>query len=194
MDKKDIYEHLANIYLDASLKRNKKTKKHSLVFKNPLFAVIASILGFSVFLVAINLFGKNKPLSYKPLNSEIALILQNHVTKINFNFNVTKKEIYSINLNKLDLSHFKALGFSVRKANYQDDVILMVEFNAGKEKSEIYLNEIPAYKWLDYKVALSEFKNIGDWSAISNISFVVEDRNVKEKKGIVYIDNVRLLK
>jgi len=195
MDKKDIYEHLANIYLDASLKRNKKTKKHSLVFKNPLFVVIASILGFSVFLVAINLFGKNKPLSYKPLNSEIALILQNHVTKINFNFNVTKKEIYSINLNKLDLSHFKALGFSVRKANYQDDVILMVEFNAGKEKSEIYLNnEIPAYKWLDYKVALSEFKNIGDWSAISNISFVVEDRNVKEKKGIVYIDNVRLLK
>lgn len=194
MDKRDIYEHLAKIYLDASSKREKKTKRQPLVFKNLFFLVTVFILGFSIFLVTTNRFDKNKLLN-KPLNSEIALILQNNVTKINFNFDVAKKEVYSIDLNKLDLSRFKALGFSVRKANYQDDATLKVEFNTSfREKSEIYLKDIPAYKWQDYKITLSEFKNISDWSETLNLSFIIEEWNIKQKKGIVYIDNVRLLR
>ncbi|MCM8781554.1 MAG: hypothetical protein NC828_00635 [Candidatus Omnitrophica bacterium] len=187
MEKKDIYEHLAKIYLDASQKRNKKIRRYSPVFKNLFFIGIAFIMGLGIFLV-IRL---NKTQS---TNSQIAMVLCPEVVKINFHFDPVKKEIYSIDLNNLDLSRFKVLGFSVKKAHYQDTVSLRVEFNSAfREKSEIYLKDI-SHRWQDYKIALSDFKNISEWSDMLNLSFIVEEWNVAEKKGIVYIDNVRLLR
>ena len=187
MDKKDIYEHLAKIYLDASQKRKKSSQKYSQVFKNIFFISIAFILGISIFLFIR--FNKNRS-----LNSQIAVVLCPDVVKINFHFDPARKEIYSIDLNKLDLSRFKALGFSAKRANYQDKISLRVEFiSIFREKSEIYLKDI-SHRWQDFKIALSEFKNISEWSSMQNLSFIVEEWNVEEKKGVVYIDNVRLIK
>jgi hypothetical protein len=187
MDKKDIYEHLAKIYLDASSKKENKKKAYPKVFKNLFLIIIVLVFTFSFVFF-------NNSRKTKPFNSEVALVLLPDVVKINFHFDPVRKEIYTIDLNNLDLSRFKALGFSIRKANYYDDIILRVEFNTFGEKSEIYLKDIPAFKWQDYKIALSEFKNISDWSKMANFSFVIEEWGVKEKKGIVYIDNLRLLR
>lgn len=186
MDKKDIYEHLAKIYLDASSKRKKKTK-YSKFSKNLFWVSIVFIFGAGTILLI-------SPPKNKSFNSEVALIVSSDALKINFNFNPAKKEIYSVNLNKLDLSRFKALGFSVKRARYEDNLSLRVEFvNKFKEKSEVYLKDIP-HKWQDYKIDFSEFKNISDWSEMLNLSFVVEEWNTKEKKGVLYIDNVRFIK
>ena len=69
---------------------------------------------------------------------------------------------------------------------------MRVEFNSKyKEKSEIYIKDVP-HTWKDFKINLSEFKNISDWSAISDLSFIIEEWNTSGKKGIVYVDNVRL--
>lgn len=199
MDKKDIYEHLAKIYLDASSKnKNQKSQGYPKVFRNSFFISLLIIVTLTT-LLFINLT-KDKSLltgwyKSKPINSEFIFILQSDIVKINFNFGPTKKEIYSMNLNNLNLDNFKAIGFSLRKINYQDNIILKVEFsNTVNEKSEIYLNDIPAYKWQDYKISLSEFKDINDWSCMSNLSFIVDEWNTQEKKGIVYIDNIRLLR
>lgn len=187
MDKKDIYEHLAKIYLDASSGRKKKPQKYPPLFKNLFFISLLFIFGLTTFLI-INL-PKNKP-----LNSEIALFLQNDVTKINFHFDPAKKEIYSVSLNNLNLARFKALAFSLKKANFRDKISLRVEFTSVfKEKSEVYLKNI-SHKWQDYRINLSEFKDISNWLRMSSLSFIVEEWNVKEKKGAVYIDNVRLLR
>ena len=186
MDKKEIYEHLAKIYLDASSKRKKKSKKYS-KFKRIFFILSAFIFGLAVF----SFFTLNKN---KALNSEIALVLQPDVVRINFNFDPAKKEIYSVDLNKLNLSRFKALGFYVKKANYNDTISLRIEFtSAFREKSEIYLRNIEQ-RWQEYKISLSDFKNISDWSELLNLSFAVEEWNVKERKGVVYIDNIRFLR
>lgn len=187
MDKKDIYEHLAKIYLDASQKRKKRTKAFSKVFKNIFFISIALILGFSIFFIA--------RLSIKPaLDSQIAVVLCPDAVKVNFHFNPAKKEIYSIDLKNLDLSRFKTLEFSAKTANYQDNAYLRVEFNSAfREKSEIYIKDL-LHRWRDYEIALSDFKDISEWSKMANLSFIVEEWNVGEKKGAVYIDNVRLLK
>ena len=197
MDKKDIYEHLAKIYLDASLKRKNKTSR-SPTFKNLFFISFAVI-----FLLAISLFfslTKNKSLSLaksgnrQPLNSELSLLLQPDMVKINFNFDPAKKESYSLYLKKLNAARFKTLGFSLKNADYQDNVTLRVEFtNIFNEKSEIYIKDI-SHKWKDYKIALADFKSINDWSEMSSLSFIVEEWNARSNKGIVYIDNVRLLK
>jgi hypothetical protein len=186
MDKKDIYEHLAKIYLDASLKRKKIGKEHP-IFKNLFFISITVIVGLTVLLLATRI--RNKL-----LNSELALALQPDVVKINFSFDHAKKELYTINLNGLNLSKYKVLGFAVKRADYKDSISLRVEFNSlFKEKSEMYFVDIP-HKWREYRVKLSEFKNIKDWSEMAGLSFIIEAWNVREKKGVVYLDNVTLFK
>lgn len=187
MDKKDIYEHLAKIYLDASSKRKKKTKVYSRVSRNLFLASIIFIFSLgSILLIS--------PPKNKSFNSEVTLMISADVLKINFNFNPAKKEIYSVNLNTLNLNRFKTLAFSAKRANYQDKLSLRVEFtNKFKEKSEVYLKDIP-HKWRDYKIDFSEFKNISDWSEMLSLAFVVEEWNTKEKKGILYLDNVRFIK
>ena len=187
MDKKDIYEHLAKIYLDASSKKSKKTKTYAGFFKNAFFIIIVFILGINV--AFFNTLRKNKP-----FNSEVALVLLPDVARINFHFDPAKKETYSVDLKNLNLTRFKTLGFSVKKANYQDTISLRVEFtNAFKERAEVYFKDV-AHKWQDYKISLSEFKDISDWSEIASLSFIIEEWNVRKKKGVVYLDNVRLLK
>jgi hypothetical protein len=187
MEKKDVYEHLAKIYLDASSKRKKKSKAYPKIFQNVFLVSTVFIFGLSSFLWAV--FYRSNP-----FKSEIALFLQAEATRINFNFNPAKKETFSLNLNKLNLTPYKRLGFSVKKANYRDYISVRIEFvNAFKENSEIYIKDI-AHRWRDYKINLSEFKNISDWSEMSTLIFTVEEWNVREKKGLVYIDNVRLIK
>lgn len=186
MEKKDIYEHLAKIYLDASLKRKKKPREY-LTFKNLFF--ISAILALALIVSLAVTLNKNRP-----LKSEMALVLCPDVVKINFHFDSAKKEFYSIKLNKLDMTRFKSLGFALKKLNRYDRISLRVEFaSAFKERSEIYIKDMPA-QWQDYNILLSDFKNISDWSEMLSISFVVEEWNTRENKGIVYIDNIGLIK
>lgn len=188
MDKKDIYEHLAEIYLDASSKgKRKKKKARPSFFRNLFFgsAIFIFLLGIALYYN----FQKNNP-----FKSEISLVLLSDAAKMNFHFDPAKKETYAFNLNKLNLMRFKALGFSAKNASYPNPVSLRVEFtNTFKEKSEVYIKGIPK-KWKDYKINLSQFKDLHDWSQILTLAFAIEEWNTKEKKGVVYIDNVRLLR
>lgn len=188
MDKKDIYEHLAKIYLDASSKKKKKNKHHQKVLRHPFFIfAVVFLLGFGVF--SFLNFKKGRHFS-----SQVALVVSPDALKINFNFNPAKKEIYSLDLNKLNLTKFKALGFSVKKADFKDNISLKVEFiNKFNERSEIYLKNIP-HKWYNYKIDFSEFKNISDWREMSTLAFAVEEWNARKNSGVVYIDNIRFLR
>lgn len=188
MDKKEIYEHLANIYLDASSKKKKKSKPQVSVLKSPVFVVLSiCVFIFGVFSFAV--FKKNR--NFK---SEVALVVTSDVSKINFNFNPAKKEVYSLNLNRLNLTKFNTLSFSLKKANFKDIVSLRVEFTSKfNEKSEVYLKNIP-HKWCDYKIKLFQFKKISNWQDMVSLAFAVEEWNTKEKSGVVYIDNIRFLR
>jgi len=189
MDRKDVYDHLAKIYLDASskTKRKKKQKDYPKVIRGLFVAGGLALLSLMlVFLLSVR---KNRP-----QDSQIALIFAPEAVKINFNFDPAKKEIYSLNLNNLDFKRFKTLAFSVRKAQPQGNISLRVELsNSFKEKSEVYLRNI-ANKWQDYRINLSDFKGLSGWSSVSELAFIVEEWNASSKKGIVYVDNIRLLK
>ncbi|MDD4895138.1 MAG: hypothetical protein PHW54_07515 [Candidatus Omnitrophica bacterium] len=199
MVKKDIYEHLADIYLDASSKKkSKKARKYPDIFQNLFLA--SSVVIFALIILLFNAHRKNETLSSylnknKTINSQIVFAIQPNTVRINFNFDPAKEEAYRINLNELDVARFKALGFLVRKANYEDQIILKVEFsNASNEKSEAYFYKIPSHRWEEYRINLSDFKGIKNWSKMTTLSFVVEQQNVKQKKGIVYLDNIRFLR
>ena len=186
MDKKEIYEHLAKIYLDASSKKKKRTKTHLRLYNNLFIIGIFILIGLSTTLISFP--------SKKNLPSETALFIQNDPAKINFHFNPVKKEAFSVSLNRLNLNRFKALAFSVKNTDSKDNLSLRIEFtNAFKENSVVYLRNIPS-KWQEQKIAFLDFKNITDWSEMLNISFSIEEWNAQKDKGIVYIDNVRFLK
>lgn len=193
MDKKDIYEHLANIYLDASSKRKKKGKSGYKIKK--IFLLNLVILVTLSLVLFISLKNKLPQTSPHKLIAELALVLQPDIVKINFHFDPAKKEIYAIDLNKMDLQRFKTLGFLARKADFDHKITLKIEFaNAFKENSQLFISDIKSYKWQEYRLPLANFKDISNWSQITRLSFIIEEQDVKEKKGIVYLDNVRLLR
>jgi len=187
MDKKDIYEHLAKIYLDTPSVKKKKSKTQAKDHKNFIIIAAAMVLGLTLLVYARLNF-------HSPLKQQVALILATEPVKLNYNFDPAKKEIFSFNLNKANLSRFNTLGFSVKKSNYEDIVSLRVEFtNIFKERSEVYIKDIPN-KWKYYTIRFSDFANITDWSEMSDVSFIIEEWNTKDRKGLVYLDNVRLFK
>lgn len=186
MDKKDIYEHLAKIYLDASSKRKKKSKEPRL-FKNLFIASVAIVFVLSASLVLYFKHNRNP-------NTEIALVIAPDAVKINFHFDPAKREIYNVALNNLNLSLYKALAFSVKQQGYKNDIAMRIEFVTGfKEKSEMYIQQIPN-KWKECRIDLSKFKGINDWSNMTELAFIVEEWNTRENKGVVYVDNVRFVK
>jgi len=191
MDKKEIYEHLAKIYLDASNKTTKKKRKgktHSLALRNLL---IAAVLLFTFGAGSSLFYSFNKKTSHP---SQIALYLVQDATKINFNFDPAKIETFSLNLNNLNLSGYKTLGFTVRKTNPRDAISLRIEFiNRFNERSEIYVKHI-SQKWSEQRIDFSQFKNISNWQEMRMLAFSVEEWNAREKTGVLYIDDVRLIK
>jgi hypothetical protein len=187
MDKKDLYEHLAKIYLDASSRGKKQPQRQLSALRNLGLFLLAAVLTAA-------LFSLNLSSSSRLKNSQLALVIQPETVKINFNFDPAKKEIYSLNLNRINLSRFRALSFSVKKSNYQDRINLKIELASKfREKSDIYIKDIPS-KWQNFKINLADFKTITALAYVSTLSFIVEEWNTREKNGVVYIDNISLLK
>jgi len=185
MEKKDIYEHLAKIYLDNTpAYKNNKSKAED--YKIYIFVAIAVVIVVSsLFLI---------PFSRRSPGSQTAIVLAPDPVKINFKFDPIKKESYSFDLKRLNISSYKAVVFSVKKSNFNDNVALRVEFlSSFKERSEVYVKDVPN-KWKEYTIDLSEFKSISEWAQMSGLIFSVEEWNTKHDKGIVYIDNVRFIK
>ena len=189
--KKDIYEHLADIYLDASYKnKSKKKSKYSLRFKNLAFIGIALISVPTIFLFT--------SLNRTPASN--ALILVPRIITINLNdASSPQRPLHSINLDRKDLSRYKTLAFSVRKDSaYPSRLTLRVKLtSAQKQKSEIYLKPISS-SWDEYALKLNDFQSISNWSKMLNLSFIIDEphtsTNETPQAGAVYIDNVRLLR
>jgi len=190
MNKKEIYEHLANIYLDASSKSSKKKPRFN-SFPKPVqgifFAGLVMALGLGSF-VGYTHFSNSAPVG------QIALFLYQDTAKINFNFDPAKRETFSLNLKQLNLSKYKTLVFAVRKTHPKDIISLRIEFtNRFNERSEIYIKDIST-KWADQRLDFSRFAKMKDWTQMKELAFSVEEWNAREKSGIVYLDNIRVIK
>jgi len=190
VNKKEIYEHLANIYLDASSKSSKKKHRLSSYSKTVRGVILAGV----VLVLGLGSFTTYSHFHNLVLPGQSALFLYQGPTKINFNFDPATKETFSLNLKQLNLSKYKSLAFSIRKTNSKDIISLRVEFtNRFNERSEIYLNDI-SHKWTDHKINLSRFGRKEYWTQMKELAFCIEEWNAREKSGIVYLDNIRVIK
>ncbi len=190
MEKKDIYEHLAKIYLDTPLKRQERvtglSRKNQKFFR---FSIVALMVSLVLLAVGVLIFFHKKAV---PVSSEKLQVLVSEAVRMDFNFDPAKKSIYTVNLNKANLIKFHQLEFSVKKIDYKKSVSLRIEFsNTFNEKSEVYIKDILS-RWQNYKIPFTDFKNISDWSEATRLSFIIEEWNSGERKGALYLDNVRL--
>ncbi|MCM8770407.1 MAG: hypothetical protein NC936_00865 [Candidatus Omnitrophica bacterium] len=193
MDKRELYEHLAKIYLDSSKKHQKRQQnKQYLIDSRHLYIVLTVFILVIIpfILIKINTFHRKSDLGLY----NTALVIQPDAVKINYNFFAAKKEIYTLPLKGLDLSAYKALAFSLRKMKENSDISLRIELaNAFNERAASYVGDISP-GWKDYKIDLSVFKNITDWTCAKELLFIAEEWNAKEKNDVIYIENVRFLK
>ncbi|MCX5668636.1 MAG: hypothetical protein NTX89_00730 [Candidatus Omnitrophica bacterium] len=190
MNKKEIYEHLANIYLDASSKSSKKRRGFNTYPKTVRHIIIIG----TVLVLGLGSLTTYSHVSNRAPVGQIALFLHQDAAKINFNFDPAKKETFSLNLKHLNLSKYKTLAFAVRKTNPKDIISLRVEFtNRFNERSEIYIKDISS-KWADKKIDFKNFAKINNWSQMKELAFSIEEWNAREKSGIVYLDNICVLK
>ena len=184
----DIYDHLAEVYLNSSRNKKKNFTHHKSIFNNLFKRSIIVAVCFIIVLAVTFFRNKSIPKSQK------VLILEANTTKIDYDFNKIKKEAAIFDLKDMNLLGFKALSFRARKSNFRDDLHMSVEFVSDfGEKSQIYIKQIPN-RWKNFKIDLTEFKNISDWSHMRQLLFVLEEWNAQTKKGIVYFDNVYVLK
>lgn len=193
MAKTDIYEYLAKVYLGSS--RADLKKKNQIPPKSGLKNLFKlGILVLAAFVLAAILLATISLTKHISLKSKLALILEPNIVKIAYNLDTAKKSTATFDLRGVNLLGFKTLGFRARRSYYQENLHLRIEFISGfKEVSQFYIKQIPR-QWQDFKVELSNFKEISDWSNLNELKFIVEEWNIQDKRGTVYIDNIHFLK
>jgi len=95
-------------------------------------------------------------------------------------------------LPNIDVSGYDNLSFWVKgdaKAGYT--TVFKVELkNAAKQVGRYYVTNVTD-QWQEMVILLSEFKGLADRSNMTEMVLVFEDRIASNKKGIIYIDDVR---
>ena len=185
MEKNEVYDYLAKVYLDKQpiVRENKKAVSWK---RNALFLIVASI----VFLIAY-FFLKHPSGAYQPKNYYLSISTADDFIKIKYYFNSAglKTKAYTIDLQDLDLSGFKALRFAARHLN-KGSLSLRIEIeNSLKETSACYVSALES-RWKEFRVNLDEFRAITEWNNLKSLSFIVEEWNAQGKEDCVYIDAI----
>jgi hypothetical protein len=98
-------------------------------------------------------------------------------------------------LNGIDGSKYDNLSIWVKgDAKIGHTTVFKVELkNAAKQVGRYYITNVTD-QWQEIVIPLSEFKGITDLSNLSELVIVFEDRVASSKKGVIYIDDIRLSK
>lgn len=190
MEKNEVYDYLAKIYLDKQPAVVARTdKKNYIPWKRYLFFLIAPVIAC----LAIYLLIAHSLKLYTSRAHSLYLSTGNELIKIRFDFTDSelKKQGYTITLSDLDAKNFKYLQFRLRRLKKYGSLSLRIEMeNDLRENASYYLTEV-TNKWQSYSIGFSEFKEITQWDALRRISFIVEEWNAENKDDGVYIDEIR---
>ena len=98
-------------------------------------------------------------------------------------------------LQNLDASKYENVAFRVKgdaKVGYT--TVFKVELkNAAKQVGRYYVTNVTD-QWQDVVIPLKDLKGITDYSNLTEFVIVFEDRIASNKKGVVYVDDLRFTK
>jgi len=98
-------------------------------------------------------------------------------------------------LQNLDASKYDNVAFRVKgdaKVGYT--TVFKIELkNASKQVGRYYVTNVTD-QWQDVVIPLRDFKGLTDFSNLTEFVVVFEDRIASNKKGVIYIDDIRFTK
>ncbi len=187
MNRDDIYDHLAQVYLGKRTKAQAKKKKefNAWLVINVFITVIiltSAFYGFTAFLKRQSPF----------LESKIIFSLHNGSVQLQYNFHdsVSPVKEFSLTTPHMDPTKYKKLHFSIRaKAEGSPGMVKVIFKNQKNETASYYVTGI-GMSWKDYDIPLQELRHITDWKNLEEISFVLESWNVEQQRGSILIDDI----
>ena len=187
MTRDEIYDHLAQVYLG---KRNKAEIKKRKQFN----AWLVINIGIAVIILASTFYGLSAFLVRRgeSLQSSVIFALNNGPIKIPYNLNDPYPSVkaFSLSVPDVNLTKYSKLNFTIRGLSEgYPGVVKIVIKNERNEIASYFVQDVKM-QWQHFSIPFEEFKQITDWTNLSEISFVFEAWNVDRKKGIVLIDDV----
>ena len=188
MTRDEIYDHLAQVYLGkrkGAGGRKKKKQFSAWLLINIVITVIifASIMyGLTAFLTKRNSLFRNN----------VVYALHNGPIRIPYNLHepFAPVKTFSLSIPEMDISKYSKINFSIRGTEEgTPGIVKIVIKNKKNEISANYVEDV-GLEWQEVTIPFEAFKEITDWSNVSDVSFVLESWNVYKKKGSVLIDNL----
>lgn len=188
MRRDDIYDHLAQVYLGKRTKTDiKKEKQFNAWLVINIFITVlifgGAFYGLTAFLTHHN----------SSLQSRIIFSLHNGPVRIEYDLSdpFLPVKTFALDIPSIDADRYNKIQFSIRgKEEGVPGVVRVVMKNRRNEESSYYVQGV-GLDWQEYSIPLTEFKQITDWSSLTDISFVLESWNIDNIKGLVLIDNLR---
>lgn len=187
MNRDEIYDHLAQVYLGKRGKTEIKKKKQFnawLVINIFITAIIftSAFYGLTAFLTHHN----------SSLQSRIIYSLHNGPVRIEYDLTGSFPPVktFAVNVPTVDASKYDKIQFAIRgKEEGVPGVVKVVVKNRLNEEASYYIQGV-GLDWQEFSISLDEFEEITDWSNLIDISFVLESWNIDDKKGLVLIENL----
>jgi hypothetical protein len=187
MNKDEIYDHLAQVYLG---KRRKEQDAHKKEFNawlliNIFITVIifaSAFYGFSAFLVQKGSF----------LDRGVVFALHRGLVRMEYDFNNagTPEKSFSLSIPSMDIAKYSKLHFAIRaREEGTPGIVKIVLRNKKNETAYFYVKNV-GLSWQNVDIPLETFKDISDWTNLNEVSFVLESWNVEKNKGMVLIEDI----
>jgi hypothetical protein len=187
MNRDEIYDHLAKVYLGKknSIQETKKKKINSawlaMNIVITLLILASSFYGFTAFLNRQQIDLKNK----------VVFSLNNNPIRIVYDLEYPYPPVksFSLSIPTKDISKFSKLNVSVRgmDAGYPG-VVKLILTNQKNEKATYFLQDI-GVDWQHISIPLEKFR-MTDFTTVTDLSFVLESWNVQSKKGTMLVDDI----
>ena len=187
MTRDDIYDHLAQVYLGKRAKPDLKKKQqvNAWLVINVFITVVifaSAFYGLTAFLTRHD----------SPLQSRVIFSLHNGPVRIAYDLSdsFSQVETFSLGIPPIDAAKYNSIQFSIRgKEEGSPGIVKVVVKNQRNEEASYYVQGV-GLEWQEFSIPLDEFKQISDWSSLTDVSFVLESWNVDSIKGLVLIDDL----
>jgi len=187
MTRDEIYDHLAQVYLG---KKNKVTPTPE---KRQFSAWLVINMIITVVIFATSVYGLTAFLARRSdaLQNRIIYALNKGPIRIRYDlgYPFPQVETFSIAVPKMNAGKYGALQFAVRGAEGRPGTIRVEIRNQRQEVSSVFVHGV-GYAWNTQSIPLDQFKEITDWSSVSEILFVLESWNTTTQTGLLLIDDV----
>jgi hypothetical protein len=188
VNREDIYDHLAQVYLGKRKEVDEKKKKQFNAWL--VINIVITLLIFASATYGLTAFLRQKG---SVLGNNIIYSLHRGAIRLEYNFKhpFPPEKTFSLAVPPMDAAQYAHLQFSIRgrEEGVPGTVKILIK-NKKNEEAFFYVQNV-GMDWQEVNISLEDFKGITDWTTLTDVSFVLENWNVEDKKGLVLIEDVR---